>query len=90
MADKKVSKSPYGKYSLEDIIQAEAGNYVIQVGDDLFSYNGKMAFSRRRAEMFYDDIIAGLNDMKKNGNDIEKEDAVKCLLLLRMMPFRIQ
>ena len=90
MSNKKVSKSPFGKYTVDEVIQAEAGNYVIQVGDDLFTYNGKMAFSRQRAEMFYDDIIAGLNDMKKNGSKIEREDAVKCLLLLRMLPFRIQ
>lgn len=85
----KKSDSPYRHYSVEDIAMTEFGTYVIQVGDDLFSYNGKMGFSAKRAEMFYDDIIAGLNDMKKNGNKIEKEDALKCLLLLRIFPLRI-
>lgn len=86
---KKGPESPYRNYSVEDIAATEFGTYVIQVGDDLFSYNGKMGFSAKRAEMFYDDIIAGLHHMKENGNDVEKEDAQKCLLLLRIFPLRI-
>lgn len=88
MAKKEV-QSPYKNYSLDEIASAESGNYVIQVGDDFFSYNGKIGFSRQRAEMFYDDVMAGLNEMKETGSDLEKEDAVKCLLLLRMFPLRI-
>lgn len=89
MIEKDSKKSPYRNYSIEDIAMTEFGTYVIQVGDDLFSYNGKMGFSRKRAEMFYDDIIVGLHDMKKNGNHIEQEDAIKCLLFLKIFPLRI-
>ncbi len=89
MSEKVSKKSPYKNYSVEDIAATEFGTYVIQVGDDLFSYNGKMGFNLQRAEMFYDDIIAGLHDMKKNGSKTEKEDAVKCLLLLKIFPLRI-
>jgi len=89
MAKKKINKSPYVHYSVEEISAAETGHYVIQVGGDLFSYNGKMAFVRDRADKFYQDILDGLNDMKKNGSDIEKEDALKCLLMLKMFPLRI-
>lgn len=86
---KKTEKSPYGQYSVEDIIATEAGTYVIQVGDDLFSYNGKMGFTLDRAEKFYNNIFNGLNEMKVSGNEVEKEDAIKCLLLLKMYPLRI-
>lgn len=82
-------KSPYRNYSVEDIAATELGTYVIQVGDDFFSHGGKMGFSLSRAEMFYDDILSGLNHMKKSGNEIEKQDALKCLLLLRMYPLKI-
>jgi hypothetical protein len=83
-------KSPYRSYSEEDIAATEFGTFVIQVGDDLFSTpNGKMAFNLQRAEMFYEDILGSLHAMKKEGNDIEREDAEKCLLLLRIMPLKI-
>lgn len=85
----KEEKSPYGKYTIEEIVQAESGHYVIQVGGDLFSYNGKMAFSRARVEKFFDDIFLGLNDMKENGSDLEKDDALKCLSMLKIYPLRI-
>ena len=89
MSKKKAEKSPYVRYTEEEIVAAEYGHFVIQVGGDLFSYNGKMAFTRERADKFYDDIIEGLTDMKKNGNEVEKEDAVKCLIMLKMFPLRI-
>ena len=83
-------KSVYRGYSEEDIAATELGTYVIQVGNDLFQApNGKMAFSLDRAEMFYDDILGGLIAMKKEGSDLEKEDAAACLLHLRIFPLRI-
>lgn len=82
-------KSPFGKYSVKEIEAVERGSYVIQVGDDLFSYNGKMGFSLQRAESFYADIMNGLQEMKKSENQLERDDAMKCLLLLKIFPFRI-
>lgn len=83
-------KSAYRNYSEADIAATEYGTYVIQVGDELFQApNGKMAFNRERAEMFYDDILGGLSAMKKEGSDLEKQDAEKRLLHLRIMPLRI-
>lgn len=90
MPAKSPKKSAFRSYSEEDIAATEFGTFVIQVGDDFFATpNGKMAFSLQRAEMFYDDILGGLLAMKKEGTDIEKEDARKCLLLLRIYPLRI-
>jgi hypothetical protein len=81
--------SAYKFYSEEDIAATEFGTFVVQVGDDLFQApNGKMAFNKERAEMFYDDILGGLTAMRKEGTDVEKEDAQKCLLHLRIMPLR--
>lgn len=90
MAKKKeLIESPYINYSVEEICAAEAGNYVIQIGGDFFSYNGKIGFSRKRAEMFYDDVWGGLKEMKKTGSETEKTDAQMCLLNLRIYPLRI-
>lgn len=87
--EKKPSKGPYGQYSVDEVMQVEAGNYFIQVGSDIFSYDGKMAFSRDRAEMFFDSIFNDLTAMKENGTEIQKQDAITCLLLLRIFPMRI-
>jgi hypothetical protein len=89
MSIKETPKSPYKNYSIEDIMKAEAGHYCIQVGGDFFSYHGKIGFSRQRAEMFYDDLLNGLNDMKKHGSDEEKGDAYKTLLMFKILPLRV-
>lgn len=86
---KKDDKSPYKHYTVEEVMAAESGNYTIQVGGDLFSYNGKMAFSKDRADHFYKNILAGLNDLKEHGTEVEKEDAIKCILHLKIIPLRI-
>lgn len=70
-------------------MRTEAGNYYIQIGDSLFeSETGKVAFSLERAEHFYAVVFEGLRDMRKNGDDEEREDALKCLLNFRIIPLR--
>jgi hypothetical protein len=83
-------KSPYGQYSEHDIMLVEAGNYYIQVGSDIFTLDGKMSFSRKRAEFIYDGIFKDLTLLKENGNSIEQEDAKTCLSMLRIFPMRVQ
>ena len=90
MSDKKVEKSPYGSFSVQEVMEAEAGTYVIQVGADLFSLpNGKMAFSKDRAEYFYQEVRRGLLHMKENGEEHERKEAHECLLYLKIHPLRI-
>lgn len=89
MSDNKLIKRPYKNYSAEEIELTEQGNYVIQVGSDFFSYDGKVGFTLERAGEFYDDILKDLIEMRKSGSIIEKEDAAKCLLLLKIHPLRI-
>lgn len=91
MSDEKdpPAKSPYGNYSEHDVMLVESGHYFIQVGSDIFSFDGKMAFTRDRAEHFFDGIFKDLTLMKKNGNDVEQKDAKACLLWLRIFPMRV-
>jgi hypothetical protein len=91
MADeeKKDPKSPYGRFSLEDIVAIEAGHYFIQVGSDIFCYNEKEVFTRDRAEMFYDSIFKDLTAMKEKGDEVAQADAKACLFYLRIHKMRV-
>ena len=74
---KKTEKSPYKGHTIEEVMQTEAGSYYIQIGDGMFeSETGKLAFSKERAEHFYLAVWEGLNDMLKNGDEQEREDAL--------------
>lgn len=89
MSSKKNRKSVYGQHSLEDVLHAEAGNYYIQIGDNMFeSETGKLAFNKDRAEAFYEQILSGLIHMKKSGNQEDREEAILCMLNLRIVPLR--
>lgn len=88
-SNKKSEKSPYKDHTIEEVMEAEAGNYYIQIGDGMFeSESGKLAFSKDRAEHFYMAVWEGLRDMKKNGTQEEREEAHKCLLNFRIIPLR--
>lgn len=83
-------KSPYGKFSIEDITKAETDHFVIQIGSELFALpNGKMAFTKERIDALYEEVLEGLNIMRKEGTDIEQEQALQGLLLLKIHPLRI-
>ena len=88
-SDKKAEKSPYSGHSIEEVMAVEIGHYYIQVGDGIFeSDNGKLAFSRDRAEEFMDHIWKGLMEMKEVGNSKERKEAEACFLNLRIIPLR--
>lgn len=89
MSTKKPEKSPYGEYTVEEIMATEEGHYYIQIGDGMFeSDSGKVAFPKERAEHFYMSVLQGLKDMKENGSIEEIEEANKCLLNFRIIPLR--
>lgn len=89
MSDKKDEKSPYKNHTIKEVMEAETGHYYIQVGDDMFETDtGKLAFSKERAEGFFGQILAGLEDMKKNGSKRDREEADLVLLNLRIVPLR--
>ncbi|NJO48228.1 MAG: hypothetical protein HC840_00770 [Leptolyngbyaceae cyanobacterium RM2_2_4] len=88
-SNKKPEKSPYKSHTIEEVMQAEAGHYYIQIGDGMFeSESGKLAFTKDRAENFYFQIWEGLKDMKANGSKKDREEALNCLLNFRIIPLR--
>lgn len=87
---KKSEKSPYGDKSIEDVIKAEFGHYYVQVGYEILeSENGKLAFTKERAESLAMQAIDALKHLKKHGNEKEKKEAVHCLENFRIFPLRI-
>ncbi len=87
--EKKDEKSPYGQYTIEDVVAVEAGHYYIQVGSEIYAHNEKMAFVRDRTEALYDSIFEDLTAMKKHGTKRQKKDAEICLMHLKIFPMRI-
>lgn len=86
---KKLDENPYPSNTFEEIMQTESGRYYIQVGEGMFeSENGKLAFTKERAEYFYMMAWEGLKNMKEHGSPEEQEDAHKCLLNFRIVSLR--
>lgn len=90
MPKKKQSDSPYVGRTLQDVENLEKDAFVIQVGADVFMDQGFWAFDAENTEFYYGQILNGLNEMKEKGTENEKEDAIKCLLLLKSFPLRLQ
>lgn len=85
----KKQKSPFGKYSIEQIMRVEANTYVIQVGSDIFDDGGNFFFSKKAAAVLHNRILDNLLDVIDAGDDEERADAIKCMLSLQIMPLRI-
>lgn len=82
-------RSPYGKFSIADVMAAESGNFIIQIGDELFEENSFYAFQKEKAENLYDIVRESLEGIKKEGSELEQLDAIKRLQNLRLLPLRI-
>ena len=68
-------KNPFVKYTPEQVAQAEATNFVILLGHDLFSYEGKYTFIKEDAELYEQQIIEGLLEILDSGSEAEIEEA---------------
>jgi hypothetical protein len=82
-------KNIFGKYTQEQVQQAEATNFVILLGHDLFSFEGRYTFVIEDAEHYRDQIIGGLMEILENGSPAEIAEAEVCLCHLKIMPFRL-
>jgi hypothetical protein len=82
-------KSPFVKYSEEQIAKAEATRYVISMGNDFFSLDGKYTFSKSKAESYHDHVIDGLLEIIETGTDPEIEEAEFCLFNLKILSFKL-
>lgn len=84
-----VEKSPYGKYSVAQIMKSEIDAFVIQVGKELFDEGGRVVFTKAAADLYHHKIKENLIDMLDGGDADERQEALEALTQLRVMPLRI-
>lgn len=82
-------KSPYGKFSIEQVARAEAFTFIIQIGKELYSEGEFYAFTKDRIDYHAHVILTKLRDMIKNGSQEEKTDALRNIWNFRILPLRI-
>jgi hypothetical protein len=89
MARKKKSKSPFLNGTAEQIADAEATSFYIIVGDNIFTYNSQMTFTKDDAAFHYAKVQEFLQEIATEGSSKEKIEASKSLLTLKILPLRI-
>jgi hypothetical protein len=83
-----MEKSPYANFSVEEILRAENGAFLIQLGGEFFDYKKKYSFTIETAERFVEEIQQGLRDMLKDPAKKDKAEILTSLLNLRIIPLR--
>jgi hypothetical protein len=89
IGDDMKDKSPFVKYTAQQVADAEAINFVILLGHDLFSYEGRYTFVKEDAELYQQQIMEGLIEILGSGTEKEIEEAEVCLFHLKILPFRL-
>lgn len=82
-------KSPFGRYTPEEVFAFEAVTYVIVVGLDVFDVKGKWVFDKKGAVKYYNKILDELMQQLQHGNKKKKISARRVLNSLRIEPLRI-
>jgi hypothetical protein len=84
-------KGPFRGYSEKEVLEAEASSFVIQCGNDYWSNNsGDFVFTQSQAERHYNSLLSNIILTLKEGNEMQKRSARKCLEKLWILPLRIQ
>ena len=83
-------RRPFVGFTEEEIQKAEFNSYVILVGSDFYSKDGDFAFSRHQAEKHYDMLMNNILRTLDEGNQKQKEAAMRCLARLQILPLRVQ
>lgn len=89
MARKKPNDNPYLGFTLEQLFRIESNSFVVQVGDDFFSNDSGYAFTKTKAEYFYDEIYKSLTDLLHTGITKDKEEAMEVLKSFKILPLRL-
>jgi hypothetical protein len=82
-------QSPFVNFSIEQVLKAEQNSFIIQLGDDMFSYDGKYVFTQKSAESFKNEIEIKLSNAIKNGTLKDQKLARYKLFNLRIYPMRL-
>lgn len=82
-------KRPFVGYTAEEVMAFEAVTYILQVGSDVFDIKGKLVFTKKGAQIYYNKVLRELLDQIKNGTKKQKKNAMRALLGLKVLPLRI-
>lgn len=90
MKNKNENKNPYiNKMSLDQIADAEANYYYIQVGEEIAEYGGKTTFKKDKAHWLFNELLESMLAMVEEGNTEDRSIARYGLLHFRVIPLRI-
>lgn len=82
-------KNPYINVTLEEVAHAEAKFFYIQVGGEIVEYNGRLTFSKEKADYLFYELQNNLVHMVSKGTDEERNTALTGLKNFRVHPLRI-
>ena len=83
-------KKPFNGFTEEEIKRAEANSYTILIGSDFYSKDGDFVFSRQQAEKYYDILMNNILRTLDEGNEKQRNAAMRCLNTLQILPLRVQ
>lgn len=90
MKNKQNKKNPYiNKMSLDQIADAEANYYYIQVGEEIAEYGNKTTFKKDKAHWLFTELLENMLAMVEEGNTEDRSIARYGLLHFRVIPLRI-
>lgn len=81
--------NPYINMTLEEVADAESKFFYIQVGDEVVEYDGRLTFSKKRAENLFYELRNSLSHMIKEGDSEEQTTALDGLKNFHIHPLRI-
>lgn len=88
--DKKLNEVMYGDYTIEEVMAIESMHYYIQIGTEMLeTETGKTSFKKERAENLFKNAMDSLRYLRSNGTEVEKEEALECLLNFKIHKLRI-
>jgi hypothetical protein len=82
-------KSPFRNYEVEDILEAEAYYFTLQVGNDLYDHNGTITFNKQGVIRHYNKVLRELTILSLEGSAKERKKARDLLATLKVSPLRI-
>lgn len=83
------AKSPFRGYDVQDVFDTEASHFALQLGNDYYSKNGDLVFSKKDVEKHYTTILSKILDAIHSGNEKNRANAIKCLETFRVHKLRI-
>ena len=82
-------KSPFGRYTPEQIFAAEATTYVVLAGIDFYDMNGNYFFTKGSAVRHYNKIHRQLVIQSQEGTNKQRNNARRVLNNLKIQQMRI-